>query len=435
LKRLPVEQIRIDGGTQPRAEINQLVVDDYAEAMKSGAEFPPVVVFFDGAEYWLADGFHRWRATRQAESKDIAARVEKGTQRDAILFSVGANASHGLRRTNADKRRAVGVLLADKEWVKRSDRWIAEKCGVSQPFVGGIRSQLTTVISSRLGQDGKERKLPVLSRLSGAERAQLEAIASGEAVVPEESAGVLVPVVRRAIGDLPFADDPAQVRELAAQPAPLQASIAERVASGEAETVREAKSIINAEQRADMKAQPAPKIPPGKFRCIVIDPPWAMEKIERDERPNQLGFDYPTMTEAELAAFPLVPEKAADDCHLYLWTTHKHLPSALRLSEAWGFRYQCMMTWVKNVGFTPFSWMYSTEHVLFCRKGSMQLEKLGMRLDFSAKVREHSRKPDNFYDLVRLASPGPRLDAFSREHREGFAQYGNEIAKFAEAMA
>ena len=215
----------------------------------------------------------------------------------------------------------------------------------------------------------------------------------------------------------------------------------EIVAKGEdeilqrAKEIRAKKALENAERRAVLKAESALMVlPANKFRCIVIDPPWEMEKIDRDLRPAQVGFEYPTMNEEELLKFPL-PNIAADDCHLYLWTTHRHLPLAMRLAEAWGFRYQCLMTWVKNVGMTPFSWMYSTEHVLFCRRGSLPLSKLGMRLDFSAKVREHSRKPDEFYDLVKLASPGPRIDIFSREKRDGFDQFGNEASKFAKEAA
>ena len=211
----------------------------------------------------------------------------------------------------------------------------------------------------------------------------------------------------------------------------------EIVAKGEAEILRAAKEIrakkaqANAEARAAIKAQ-AIVLPEGKYQCLIIDPPWPIEKIERDERPNQVGLDYPTMTIDELMALP-VQDLAADDCHLYLWTTHKFLPDALRLAEAWGFRYQCLMTWVKNVGFTPFSWMYSTEHILFCRRGSLPLDRMGLRLDFQAKVREHSRKPNEFYDLVSQASPGPRLDMFSREQREGFEQWGLETQHFEEA--
>lgn len=168
----------------------------------------------------------------------------------------------------------------------------------------------------------------------------------------------------------------------------------------------------------------------GTYAAIVIDPPWEVQDIEREVRPRQVGWDYPTMTEAELAAFKPMRKLPNSDCHLYLWTTHKHLPAAFRLARAWGFNYQCLMTWRKNVGITPYSWMYSTEHVLFCRRGSLDLLELGKRLDFEAPVREHSRKPDEFYELVRHVSPGPRLDVFSRESRPGFDSWGNEAGKF-----
>lgn len=134
-----VASIRIDGGTQPRQSINEQVVSEYAEALQAGEKLPPVVVFHDGTDHWLADGFHRYHAHRKAKRKDIAADVRNGTRRDAVLFSVGANAAHGLRRTNEDKRRAVQTLLEDAEWSKWSDRQIAEACGVSVPFVGAIR--------------------------------------------------------------------------------------------------------------------------------------------------------------------------------------------------------------------------------------------------------------------------------------------------------
>lgn len=175
---------------------------------------------------------------------------------------------------------------------------------------------------------------------------------------------------------------------------------------------------------------PAPPFPAGKYRTIVIDPPWDMDKIARDVRPKQVTLDYPTMSEEQLMAFP-IPDLAADDCHLYLWTTHKYLPLALRLAEHWGFRYQCLLTWVKNVGITPFSWMYSTEHALFCRRGGLDLLQLGRRLDVHASVREHSRKPDEFYDLVFEVSPEPRLDIFAREPHFGFETWGNEADLFS----
>ena len=194
------------------------------------------------------------------------------------------------------------------------------------------------------------------------------------------------------------------------------------------EAKREERREANAEVVADLAAGKI-VLPEGKYHTIVVDPPWPMQKIEREARPRQMGFDYPTMTEEQLRDLP-IPDLANDDAHLYLWSTHKFLPMALRLVEHWGFRYQCLMTWVKNVGFTPFSWMYSTEHVLFCRKGNLDLLVKGKRLDFAAKVRQHSRKPDEFYQLISLTSPPPRIDCFSREQHEGFEQHGNEVARF-----
>lgn len=207
-----------------------------------------------------------------------------------------------------------------------------------------------------------------------------------------------------------------------------QVKAVQSVKAGESKTVKGAMTKMRNEEIKAQRVDP----PKGQYRCIVIDPPWVVQKIERECRPNQHDWDYPPMTEEELVEMDNFPETADEGCHLYLWVTHKMLPAGLRLAEEWGFKYQCLMTWVKNVGFTPFSWMYSTEHVLFCTKGGLKLEKLGMRLDFSAKVREHSRKPDEFYDLVRQASPGPRIDVFSREKREGFDQWGNEEDKFNE---
>jgi N6-adenosine-specific RNA methylase IME4 len=198
-----------------------------------------------------------------------------------------------------------------------------------------------------------------------------------------------------------------------------------------ARVVRKAKSKKKKEKNERLKLFGVQDLPKGKYATLVIDPPWPMEKIDRDVRPNQSkdAFEYPTMSEKELLAFD-VPSFSADDAHLYLWVTHKYLPMGLRLAEHWGFKYQCLMTWVKNFGFTPFSWMYSTEHVIFATKGSLPLLELGIRLDFNAKVREHSRKPDEFYEIVKRASPGPRIDVFSREKRDGFDQFGNEVNKF-----
>ncbi len=139
---LKLDRIRIDGGTQPRVAIDEQVVADYAEQYSTGVDLLPVTVFFDGTSYWLADGFHRYWANKRIDCKYIFAEVHPGSQRDAILYSVGANATHGLRRTNADKRKAVLIMLEDEEWSHWSDREIATKCGVGNEMVSRIRRSL-----------------------------------------------------------------------------------------------------------------------------------------------------------------------------------------------------------------------------------------------------------------------------------------------------
>lgn len=158
-KQLSLTDIRIDGGTQMRQQIDNFAVDDYALAFTAGEDFPAVKVFHDGKDNWLADGFHRWHAAKQAGLDKIKCDVEQGSLRDAILYAVGANRSNGMRRTNGDKRVCVMKLLHDTEWCKRSDRWIGEKCGVDHTTVAGYRSQAGKVVESTTCENGGSRKV------------------------------------------------------------------------------------------------------------------------------------------------------------------------------------------------------------------------------------------------------------------------------------
>lgn len=137
-----IEHIRRDGGTQIRGALDEGTVADYAAVIKAKAKLPDVGVFFDGTDHWLWDGFHRIEAELRAGAKRVMAEVKRGTQRDAILAACGANAAHGLRRSNADKRRAVETLLADAEWGEWSNRAIAKVTQVSDVFVGECRERL-----------------------------------------------------------------------------------------------------------------------------------------------------------------------------------------------------------------------------------------------------------------------------------------------------
>lgn len=140
---LSLTKLRIDDCCQSRARTAQDVVDDYAGYLLAGVRFPPVVVFRDKVGcYWLADGFHRYYAHKQAGRKMLLCDVRPGEVRDAILFSVSANIQHGLRRSNEDKRHCVSRLLGDDEWSRWSDREIARRCGVSDFLVRALRGEL-----------------------------------------------------------------------------------------------------------------------------------------------------------------------------------------------------------------------------------------------------------------------------------------------------
>lgn len=139
---LIVSRIRIDGGTQPRAALNTEVIAEYAEAMANQVHFPPVVVFYDGAEYWLADGFHRYFAAQKYGKPFIEAEIRQGTLQEAQWYSYSVNQSHGLRRTNEDKRRAVEAALRHPYAGRYSDNEIARHVGVDHKTVAVYRKPI-----------------------------------------------------------------------------------------------------------------------------------------------------------------------------------------------------------------------------------------------------------------------------------------------------
>ena len=167
IKQIEIDCIRLDGGTQPRAEIDLSVVSEYADAMESGAAFPPVDVFHDGVDYWLADGFHRFHAACRNGYPEIEATVHFGTLRDAIWFSLAANRNHGLRRKAGDARRSIERILMDEEWSRKSQVEIAKHVGVSQSTISRIQDQLMHMHKLPDGAEDSKNSLPDRSIVTG----------------------------------------------------------------------------------------------------------------------------------------------------------------------------------------------------------------------------------------------------------------------------
>ena len=153
-RELFIDQIRIDGQTQAREKLSEETVTEYAEAK----DLPAVTVFHDGTDYWLADGFHRVMAAVKSQKKNITADVKHGTKFEAAWYACGANVSHGLRRTNGDKRKAVKMAM-ELEGGK-SAREIAEHCGVSHTFVLACKAQVATVATSNAETPTKAHNPP-----------------------------------------------------------------------------------------------------------------------------------------------------------------------------------------------------------------------------------------------------------------------------------
>ncbi|KAB2949486.1 MAG: hypothetical protein F9K17_02730 [Phycisphaerae bacterium] len=191
-----------------------------------------------------------------------------------------------------------------------------------------------------------------------------------------------------------------------------------------AHVVRELRREETVTRLAQLAAREA-KAPTGVFDVLVIDPPWPMRKIERDCRPNQTDLDYPTMTEEQLAALTI---PAAEDCHVWLWTTQRFLPLALNLLERWGLTYVCTFVWHKPGGFQPVGLpQFNCEFALYARRGSpVFLDTKAFRTCFEAPRGRHSEKPEAFYEMVRRTTAGRRLDMFNRRRIEGFVGWGKE---------
>lgn len=191
-------------------------------------------------------------------------------------------------------------------------------------------------------------------------------------------------------------------------------------------------------------------LPMGKFSVVVADPPWMYQK-----NPGLNGHGngangiaerhYPTMTNADIAALPVL-DLVADDAHLFMWVTNPYLYGGRfsditpnHILEAWGFKYKTMLTWVKTTkAGAPTSgglgWFFrgATEHAIYATRGKASIPPSRREKNIiMAPTSGHSAKPDAFMEMVERVTEGPRIELFARSKRPGWVAWGNEIQEQA----
>lgn len=464
---LPIGAIRTDGGTQSRDMIDEAVVKEYADAMLEGAHFPPVDVYFDGEQYWLADGFHRVRAHQRAKPRDgIRVTVHQGTQRDAILHSVGANADHGLRRTNADKRRAVMRLLRDEEWSQWSDREIARRCNVSDRMVNNARKELSannsqidrkatrngTTYTMNTTQIGTRPALP--ENAPGYLHALVDSGELGIVRAVAVAEKLLDPDIRVAVQDAAVAaqvTDPAVVDVLSELHAKKRETFEVIAATGALDgalplseaTVRDLEyhleyaarehKLAAREAKKQQIVRQAQSLPEGCFNVLYADPPWRYDNAIAGWGPARAHYD--DLSTEEIAGFLAQTNLSVDEnAALFLWATNPFVPQALRVIEAWGFVYKTNLVWVKRDLERPGTGFYVRgrhELLLLATRGRFlpldpHIPPVGSVIE--APVGEHSEKPDDAYRIIETLYPGCRyIELFARQRRENWTSYGDQL--------
>ena len=187
---------------------------------------------------------------------------------------------------------------------------------------------------------------------------------------------------------------------------------------------------------------PPPQV--GKYRCIVVDPPWPTNPHPKRAGKDESDYDkpYDLMTMDDIRDIP-IREWADDNCWLWIWATNSKIGkgikakptihSAIDLMLDWGFKYHTILTWDKKGGRCPYGpYQITSEHIVFGWSGKFYIpqEHMGkMKTVFDGTRSNHSAKPDSFYQSIVEHFPGPRLDVFARDYRDGFDVWGDEAPK------
>ena len=282
----------------------------------------------------------------------------------------------------------------------------------------GNKADMAEIGRQRMVQNGGDRKsekagssLSVTDRLDQSTHSTRDEIAKGAGVSTGQ-----VAMAEQVMKKAPEKWQQAKEGKITINAAYLE------VKSDEKKTAR---AELVAEQRRAIEAGEI-TLPTGVYEVIAMDPPWAYGR-EYDPETSRVAAPYPEMTQAQL--LELTPP-FAQDCALFLWTTHAFIFDAKELLDKWGFEYKATIVWDKErLGMGQWLRM-QCEFCLVGIKGARNWTNTTWTDVIREPRREHSRKPDKFYEMVESITTGRRLEFFSREQRKGWATYGNDTEKF-----
>lgn len=379
--------------------------EELCDSIKSHGQLEPIWLVAaepPAIEGLILDGRNRYRACQRL---GIAPTFEWYTGNDPLSFVVNLNLHR--RHLNEAQRSAVAAMISNMAQGERTDL---------QPSAN----------------------LPKVSQARAAEMLNVsERTVRAAVVVKNDGAPELFKALQSGRVSTSAAAD------VATLPKTQQAEV---VARGEKEIVAAAKAIRvaraakkKAERIENVKRQAAeiaaatPVAPSGLFHVISIDPPWPYDDGKSAETydPNgrRAANPYPEMSLEDIRNL-VIP--AADDCVLWLWTTHKFMRHSFDLLDAWGFADKAILTWAKDrMGLGR--WLRSqSEFCIMAVRGSPVINLTNQTTVLHGPLREHSRKPDEFYALVDSLCVGRKLDYFSRQPRDGWEQFGNDTERFCE---
>ena len=427
--RVPISEIVVGERKRSLGDVTPL-----AESIAELGLLQPIVITEDRR---LVAGMHRLEACRRLGWQEIDARIVQADDMRAELAEIDENLVRNEltaleRAEQLARRKAIyealhpetrkGVAQAIKMHRKlghdvavQNDKYVSADDALTYH---SYKNDEKDVLPSNFAENTSVK--------TGLARRTIEEDVQIATRIPDD--------VRELLRSTPVAESKTDLLAIARMPEEEQREVARAIVEHGAASVKDVKKIRFQQDIARQKAEiesGAVQAPSGVFDVIAIDPPWPYGR-EYDPNGSRVANPYPEMSLEDIAAIDL---PAADDCVLFLWATHRFLPDAFNLMKTWGFEYKATLVWDKErIGMGAWVRM-QCEFCLIGIKGRPFWSNTSLRDILREPRREHSRKPESFYQFVEAVTKGRKLDFFSREKRHGWESFGNETTKFSNGDA